>query len=136
MLLGVHWSDSVGRKKAMLVPSAILVVWAPLFFILAQQQSLPLLWLGIGWGILPRDARRTRGLLDHRTVPHRYRFAGSSLVFQGSSIIAGAPAPLIAVWLVSSFGHEAVVWYLALTMIVTILALATEPETKGKDLHG
>lgn len=135
MLLGGHWSDKVGRKIAMLVPSIILVIWAPLFFLLAQQHSLPLLWLGIGAGAFfhgmlagPEAAWITE------LFPTRYRYAGSSLVFQGSSIIAGAPAPLIAVWLVATFGTNAVVWYLVLTMIVTIVAVATGPETKGKDL--
>lgn len=136
MLLGGHWSDHVGRKKAMLVPAIILVIWAPLFFILAQQQSLPLLWLGIGVGAFFHGMLAgTEASWITELFPTRYRFAGASLVFQGSSIIAGAPAPLIAVWLVSSFGHEAVVWYLALTMLITIVAVATGPETKGKDIH-
>ncbi|MDQ0383038.1 MFS transporter [Amycolatopsis thermophila] len=135
MIGGGAWSDRVGRKIAMLVPAVALVVWAPVFFWMVQTSSVPVLWLGVCVGAFfhgmlagPEAAWITE------LFPTRYRYAGSSLVFQGSSIIAGAPAPLIAVWLIDSFGVGAVVGYLVVTMAITVIAVATSRETKAVDL--
>ena len=135
MIGGGAWSDRVGRKTAMLVPSALLVVWAPLFFVLVQQESLPLLWLGtcIGAGLHGMLAGPEAAWITELSTTSR-RYAGSSLVFQGSSIIAGAPAPFIAVWLIDSFGVGMVVGYLVVTMLITVIAVATSKETRGSDL--
>ncbi|GLZ13469.1 MFS transporter [Actinomadura sp. NBRC 104425] len=135
MIAGGAWSDRVGRKVAMLVPSAVLVVWAPVFFWLVHFESLPLLWVGVCVGAF------FHGMLAGpeaawiaELFPTRYRYAGSSLVFQGSSIIAGAPAPFIAVWLIDGFGVGMVVGYLVLTTAITFVAVITSWETKGVDL--
>ena len=67
--------------------------------------------------------------------PTRYRYAGSSIAFQGSSIIAGGPAPLIATALLGASGNTtAVVIYLVVCALITVVAVATGPETKGRDL--
>ncbi|MFF5991858.1 MFS transporter [Prauserella flavalba] len=135
MIGGGHWSDRVGRKKAMLVPAVVLVVWAPAFFWLVQTESLPMLWLGVCVGAFFHGMLAgTEAAWITELFPTRHRYAGASLVFQGSSIIAGAPAPLIAVWLIDSFGVGTVIGYLVLTMAVTVVAVATSRETKGADL--
>ncbi|MEE2060796.1 MFS transporter [Rhodococcus artemisiae] len=135
MIGGGWWSDRVGRKVAMLVPAISLVVWAPIFFSLVHTESMLALGIGVCVGALlhgmlagPEAAWITE------LFPTKYRFAGSSLVFQGSSIIAGAPAPFIAVWLVDRFDATAVIIYLMITMAITVIAVATSRETKGVDL--
>lgn len=135
MIGGGWWSDRVGRKIAMLVPSISLVIWAPIFFALVHTESMPALYIGVCVGALlhgmlagPEAAWITE------LFPTKHRFAGSSLVFQGSSIIAGAPAPFIAVWLVDRFSATAVVFYLVITMTITVVAVATSRETKGVNL--
>ncbi|NLU64363.1 MHS family MFS transporter [Rhodococcus sp. HNM0563] len=135
MIGGGRWSDRVGRKVAMLVPAISLVIWAPIFFSLVHTESMLALGVGVCVGALlhgmlagPEAAWITE------LFPTKYRFAGSSLVFQGSSIIAGAPAPFIAVWLVDRFSATAVIIYLMITMGITVLAVATSRETKGVDL--
>src|SRR5690606_6918177 len=46
MISGGAWSDRVGRKVAMLIPTGVLIVWAPVFFWLVQFENVPLLWVG------------------------------------------------------------------------------------------
>ncbi|GAA2381078.1 MFS transporter [Nonomuraea africana] len=135
MIAGGHWSDRVGRKPAMLVPAVVLIVWAPVFFWLVQLESLPMLWIGVCVGAFFHGmlAGTEAGWITE-LFPTRHRYAGASLVFQGSSIIAGAPAPFIAVWLIDRFGVATVVGYLVLTMAITIVAVATSRETRGADL--
>src|SRR5690606_42003674 len=98
--------------------------------------SVPLLWVGVCVGTFfhgmlagPEAAWITE------LFPTRYRYAGSSLVYQGSSIIAGAPAPFIAIWLVDSFGVGMVIGYSVISMAVQFIAVATSRETKGVDLE-
>lgn len=136
MIFGGWWSDRVGRRRALVVPSVALLVWAPVFFWLADQHSTGLLLLGVcvgTWfhGMLagPEAAWITE------LFPTRHRYAGASLVFQGSSIIAGAPAPLIAVWLMSTSGTGAVIAYLVITMTIAIIAAATYTEIAGRELR-
>jgi MFS family permease len=111
---------------------------APIFFMLANQQSFALLCLGIC------VATFIHGLLGGpeaawitELFPTRHRFAGSSLAFQGSSIIAGGPAPLIATALMGASGNpKPVAIYLILSALISAAAIAWGPETKGRDLAG
>lgn len=136
MILAGWWSDRVGRRTAMLVPSVLLVLWAPLFFLLIGRNDFVLLGVGVVVGaFLHGMLAGPEAAWITELFPTRYRYAGSSLVFQGSSIIAGAPAPLIAVWLAKEYGVGFVVAYLVITMLVTIVALATCRETAGRDLQ-
>ncbi|GAB3624911.1 hypothetical protein GCM10027418_29970 [Mariniluteicoccus endophyticus] len=135
MIFGGWWSDKVGRKISMLVPSVVLIIWAPVFFSLVGMKSVTMLGIAVIVGAFfhgvlagPEAAWITE------LFPARYRYGGSSLVFGGSSIIAGAPAPLIALWLQTRFGNASVIAYLVITMAITIIALMTSRETKGRDL--
>jgi MFS family permease len=136
VLLGGWLSDLLGRKPVMIGAALGLAVWAPIFFFLAQQESLTLLYVGIC------VAAFTHGLLAGpeaawiiELFPTRYRFAGSSLAFQGSSIAAGGPAPLIATALMGANGSSTpVVVYLVVCALISVAAVASGPETRGTDL--
>ena len=135
MITGGWWSDRVGRRVALMVPAVALVVWAPVFFWLAGRHDLLLLGVGVAvgtWfhGMLagPEAAWITE------LFPTSTRFAGSSLVFQGSSIIAGAPAPFIGVWLLTTYGTTAVIAYLVVTMLVALVSALTARETRGMSM--
>ncbi|ADG87832.1 MFS transporter [Thermobispora bispora] len=135
MIGGGAWSDRVGRKTAMLVASGVLIIWAPTFFWLVHFESVPLLWIGVCVGAFFHGALAgPEAAWISELFPTRYRYAGASLVFQGSSIIAGAPAPFIAVWLINGFGVGMVIAYLVVTMAITFIAVVTGPETRGLDL--
>jgi MFS family permease len=138
VLIGGWLSDIIGRKPVMIAAAIGLAVWAPIFFLLARQQSLALLYAGIC------TATFLHGLLAGpeaawitELFPTRHRYAGSSLAYQGSSIIAGGPAPLIAAALMGANGNTTpVAIYLALCALISIFAIATGPETRGSDLSG
>jgi MFS family permease len=138
VLIGGWLSDVVGRKPVMIAAAIGLAVWAPIFFFLARQESLALLYVGIC------TATFLHGLLAGpeaawitELFATRHRFAGSSLAYQGSSIVAGGPAPLIAAALMGGDGSTTpVAIYLALCALISVVAIATGPETRGRDLHG
>jgi MFS family permease len=137
MLIGGRLSDAVGRKPVMMVAAIGLGLWAPAFFALATtaaaRGSLALLAVAIC------IAASLHGLLAGpeaawiaELFPTRYRSAGGSIAFQGSSILAGGPAPLIATALMAG-GRETtgVTIYLILCALISVLALLWGPETKG-----
>ncbi len=101
------------------VPAIILVVGAGV--LLAGPAREPAdAGLGVCVGAFSSTACwRSGGGMDHRAFPTRYRYAGSSLVFQGLVDHRGGPAPFIAVWLIENFGVGTVIGYLVVTMAIT-----------------
>lgn len=136
MILGGYFSDIVGRRPVMLTATLILAAWAPVFFWLAQQGSLALLSLGVCFGAF------VHGLLAgpeaawiSELFPTTHRTAGTNLAVQGSSILGGGPAPLIATALIGTSGNTTwVVVYLVVAALVSAIAIVSGPETKGIDL--
>jgi MFS family permease len=142
MLIAGRVSDAIGRKPVMITAALGLAAWAPVFFRLANQHSLALLTLAICVGAFihgmlggPEAAWITE------LFPTRHRYAGSSIAFQGSSIIAGGPAPLIATALMASGssgsgnGTMLVTIYLIVCAAISAAAVASGPETAGRDLE-
>jgi MFS family permease len=139
MIIAGRWSDAIGRKPILIGAAIGLAAWAPIFFMLASQHSLMLLTIAICIGAFihgmlggPEAAWITE------LFPTRYRFAGSSIAFQGSSIIAGGPAPLIATALMASGsgnGTTLVTAYLIVCALISVVAVASGPETAGRDLN-
>ncbi len=68
--------------------------------------------------------------------PTRMRYAGVSLGYQVTSIVAGSLAPIIAVRLLKSFGSSVpIAWYLAGSAAITVVAVLFTRETRGIDLE-
>lgn len=135
MLLGGWSSDRFGRKPVMIGAALFLAVWAPVFFTLASQ-GIMMLGVGVCVGAF------AHGLLAGpeaawiaELFPTEHRTAGTSLAVQGSSIFGGGPAPLIATALIGSAAEvTGVIGYLVVCALLSVVSVATGPETKGRDL--
>lgn len=137
MLVGGALSDRFGRRPVMLVAAAALACWAPIFFMLAQTKQLPLLFLAVcvGAGIHGLLAGPEAAWIAE-LFPTRHRTAGASLASQGSAVLGGGPAPLIATALLGATGQTTgVVVYLVLMAAISFVAVWSGPETKGVDLE-
>lgn len=67
--------------------------------------------------------------------PTRMRYSGVSLGYQVTSIVAGSLAPIIAVWLLKTYGSSVpIAIYLAGAAAITLVAVYFARETKGIDL--
>jgi MFS family permease len=64
----------------------------------------------------------------------KVRYSGVSIGYQLASIVAGGLAPIVGVWLYTQYGGYAVAVYVALSAVVTVLAVATYGETRQRDL--
>jgi MFS family permease len=68
--------------------------------------------------------------------PTRMRYSGVSLGYQVTSIVAGSLAPIIATWLLSTYGsYVPVAIYLAIAAGITMIAVISLRETKGSSLR-
>ncbi|MFV0462930.1 MAG: MFS transporter [Nostocoides sp.] len=137
MLFGGWLSDRVGRKPVMLAAAAGLAIWAPIFFSLAQTKELPMLYLAVcvGAGIHGLLAGPEAAWIAE-LFPTKHRMAGASLASQGSSVLGGGPAPLIATALLGASGQTTgVVIYLVLMAAISFFSVLSGPETKGIDLE-
>jgi MFS family permease len=66
----------------------------------------------------------------------RLRYSGASLGYQIAGVLGGAFAPIISIALLRRYHTPlAVCLYVVVALLVTIVALAFAPETRGADPH-
>lgn len=129
-------SDRYGRRPVYFIGAVGAACWG--FFAYPMMDS---------GQYLPVIGAITLGLVIHALMyapqpalmsemfPTRMRYSGVSLGYQVTSIAAGSLAPIIAVWLLKTYGSSVpIAVYLALAALVTLIALAFTRETKGVDL--
>lgn len=137
ILIGGRLSDVLGRKRVMVFASFGLIIWAPIFFFFIGIHSIFLFYLAVVVGL------SFHGLLAGpeaawliELFPTRRRYIGASLAFQGSSIFAGGPAPLIASALLIVTGHTwPIVCYIVCCGVIALIALALSKETFNINLR-
>lgn len=135
MLLGGWSSDRIGRKPVMIGVALVLAVWAPIFFTLAGK-GITMLAVGVSVGAFFHGVLAgPEAAWIAELFPTAHRTAGTSLAVQGSSIFGGGPAPLIATALLaSSLKETGVIIYLVVCAILSVVSVASGPETKGREL--
>jgi MFS family permease len=66
--------------------------------------------------------------------PTGLAYAGSGLGYQAASLIAGGPAPLIATWMLPTFGWQAIAVYIIACVVITLAAAALLPDRSKADV--
>ncbi|MFI1095546.1 MFS transporter [Streptomyces sp. NPDC020917] len=129
-------SDRVGRKPVYLVGAVGTGAWAWAFFTLLDTRDFPSLVLAVTVGLVFHSAMYApQAAFFSELFATRMRYSGASFGAQFASVAAGAPAPLIAVALLKSYGDATPVSvYVSLAAIVTVVALLFARETRGRDL--
>nr|WP_236652427.1 MFS transporter [Streptacidiphilus neutrinimicus] len=129
-------SDRVGRKPVYLVGAVGTGAWAWAFFALLDTRSFPALVLAVTVGLIFHSAMYApQAAFFSELFQTRMRFSGASIGAQFASVAAGAPAPLIAVALLKSYGTSTPIsLYVSLAAVVTVVALLFARETRGREL--
>jgi metabolite-proton symporter len=131
-------SDRIGRRPVYLLGALGVGVWAFAFFRLLDTASFGLAVLAITVGLLFHGAMYgPQAAFFSELFGTKARYTGVSVGAQLASLVAGAPAPLIAIALLGSFEEPnvfAVVLYVVVCAVVTLLAVATYGETAERDL--
>ena len=129
-------SDRYGRRPLYLIGAAGVGVWAFVFIALLDTRNFALITLAVVGGLLFHGAMYgpQAAFLSELFGTH-VRYSGVSIGYQLASVLAGGLAPIIAVALYTSFDSGyAVAVYVALSALLTILAVATYGETRDRDL--
>ncbi|MGY1642193.1 MFS transporter [Geodermatophilus sp. SYSU D00703] len=131
-------SDRIGRRPVYLLGALGIGVWAFAFFRLLDTASFGLAVLAITVGLLFHGAMYgPQAAFFSELFGTKARYTGVSVGAQLASLVAGAPAPLIAIALLGSFDDpnvSAVVLYVVACAVITLLAVATYGETARRDL--
>jgi metabolite-proton symporter len=129
-------SDRFGRKPIYLVGAAGVGVWAFAFIALIDTRSFALTTLAVIGGLVFHAAMYgPQAAFLSEMFGTKVRYSGTSVGYQLASVVAGGLAPIVAVALYTSFDSGyAVAIYVALSALLTILAVATYGETRHRDL--
>jgi metabolite-proton symporter len=131
-------SDRVGRKPVYLFGAVGIGVWAFVVFGLLDADNFTLSVLGITGGLLFHGAMYgPQAAFFAELFGTKSRYTGVGMGSQLASLVAGAPAPLIALALLGSFedpNPTRVSIYLAVCSVITIIAVLSYGETGKRDL--
>jgi MFS family permease len=95
-----HLSDRIGRKPIYLIGIGVMAVWGFAYFGLYSTAIPILVFITIMLSLIPHDIQYgPQAALIAESFTGRLRYSGASLGYQLASVIAGGPAPLIAVYL-------------------------------------
>jgi len=126
------WADRRGRWGVLLAATVGIIAFglffAPLFAAGSRLGVLLLLIIGLGLMGLTYGPLGTAlaGLF-----PTSVRYTGASLTFNLAGILGASLAPYAATWLARSYGLAAVGYYLSLSALVSLLALAAIRKLAG-----
>jgi metabolite-proton symporter len=131
-------SDRIGRRPVYLFGAVGVGVWGFVFFGLLDTQSFALVVLAVTVGLLFHGAMYgPQAAFLSELFGTKARYSGVSVGYQLASVVAGAPAPLIAVALLGSFTDPnpmRVSIYLAVCAVITLVAVLSYGETRTRDL--
>jgi metabolite-proton symporter len=129
-------SDRVGRKPVYLTGAIGMGIWAWPFFSLVDTGRFPMILLAVTVGLALHAAMYApQAAFVSELFGTRMRYSGASIGAQFASLAAGAPAPLIAVALLRSYGSSTPIsLYLTGAAAVTTLTLFAAKETRGRNL--
>jgi MFS family permease len=133
-------SDRVGRRPVYLFGALGVGIWGFVFFALLDSGSFVLAVVAITVGLLFHGAMYgPQAAFLSELFGTKARYSGVSVGYQLASVVAGAPAPLIAVALLGSFTDPnpmRVSLYLAVCAAITLAAVLSYSETRTRDLAG
>ncbi|MCS5498311.1 MFS transporter [Cnuibacter physcomitrellae] len=129
-------SDRIGRRRILVISSAIAIPWALVLFPLLELHTLEAYWVGtvvtfllcgFGFGVASSFLPEL--------FPTRYRYTAAGLAYSFSGIIGGALPPVIAASIIAQFGSFAFGIVLAAICALGLVCALAARETKENDLN-
>ncbi len=131
-------SDRIGRRPVYLLGAVGIGAWAFVLFGLLDADNFWISVFAITVGLLFHGAMYgPQAAFFAELFGTKSRYTGVGIGSQLASLVAGAPAPLIALALLGSFedpNTTAVALYLVACAVVTVVAVVSYGETSRRDL--
>ena len=134
--LSGHISDRIGRRKMYLIGVVVTGLFGFLYFGMVDTAIPSAVFIAIVLSLIPHDIQYgPQAALIAELFTPRLRYSGASLGYQLASVIAGGPAPIIAVALFAYYhtGY-AIAIYIAGCAVVSAVAAAFMPDYTGQDI--
>ena len=130
-----HVSDRLGRRRVYATGTILMLAVAFPFFLLLNTKAVGLIILGVVIIAIPHALQYgPQASYIAESFPTRLAYGGSGLGYQLASLIAGGPAPLLATWMLPSFGWQAISVYIIACALITMFAIAFLPDRSKADL--
>ena len=132
-----YLSDRIGRKKLYLAGIVAMADWGFAYFGLYSTAIPIVVFLTIAVSLIPHDMQYgPQAALIAESFTGRLRYSGASLGYQLASVIAGGPAPLIAVYLFAQTKNPfAISAYILVCCVLGFIATALLKDRSSFD-HG
>jgi MFS family permease len=131
-----HISDLIGRKKMYLIGVVTVGLFGFLYFGMLETAIPSVIFIAIVLSLIPHDMQYgPQAALIAESFTPRLRYSGASLGYQLASIVAGGPAPSIALALFAAYhtGY-AIAIYIAACAVVSFFAASMMPDFTGRDI--
>jgi metabolite-proton symporter len=129
-------ADRVGRRNMYYFGCVVLILMAFPYFWVLNSGNETWIFIAITLSLVPHAIQYgAQASLISEQFPVHVRYTGAGVGYQMSSLVAGGPAPLIASFLLVSFGTGyAVAAYLAVGGVIAALALSTLKDRSDQQL--
>jgi MFS family permease len=130
-------SDRVGRRPVSAIGALLSVCWAFAYFRLMDTREPVCIYLALAVGmVLHASMYGPQAAFIAEQFPSRVRYAGSSMAYTLTGVVAGGLAPLLFGVLYRAYGSTlAPSLYLSAALLVTVIALALAGETANAPLR-
>lgn len=130
-----HLSDRIGRRRIYLIGAALLAVIAfPYYALLNTGIAVVILLTMMITQLQHSMEYGPQAALIAESFPTGLRYGGAGLGYQLASVIAGGPAPLIAVWLLHDYGWQAISVFMIIGAVIGFAATLALPDRSKIDI--
>jgi hypothetical protein len=104
--------------------------WAIPYFALLNTKDSALVFLAIAISLIPHNMQYgPQAALIAESFTTRLRYGGAGIGYQLASVVAGGPAPLLAVWMLHTFDSTLpIALYIMAGAVVTVIATLLLPD--------
>ncbi len=131
-----HLSDTIGRKKIYMAGAALTGLYSFVLFAAMGSGVAVLAFLGMFVALIPHAMQYgPQASLIAESFPTPLRYAGAGMGYQLASVIAGGPAPLVAIYLQEH--ANSIYWIPAAILgcsVVTLVAVSLMRDHSHSDI--
>ncbi|WP_338831164.1 MFS transporter [Bradyrhizobium sp. 27S5] len=136
-LVGGILGDRIGRVRCFQIGYTLMVLWAvPMWFLIDSKNLLLFFVSAVGLTIALGLSYGPQAALYAELFPAKVRYSGVSIGYALGAIFGGAFAPMIAQWIIGTYGQS---WrvgvYIGVLALISLITVSTIKDPQGVDLN-